>query len=249
MLSNERIKVTRRTIEYKDGDTVLEGYLSFEETNGKRPLVLIAHDWSGRRQFANETAHYIAELGYVGFAVDMYGKGVVGEDGNVELNASLMNPLAGDRAALRKRMLAALNAGLQLPQVDSSKVAAMGFCFGGMCVLELARAGADVNGVASIHGILTAGDAPNKKIKAKVLCLHGHDDPLVPPEQVLEFESEMTAADVDWQLHAYGQTMHAFTNPAANNPDSGVQFSGRAQKRAYINLEHFFEEVFLFSPD
>tara|TARA_B100000780_G_scaffold275473_1_gene242113 strand:- start:3551 stop:4273 length:723 start_codon:yes stop_codon:yes gene_type:complete len=236
------------TVDYKDGDTVLEAYISYDDSadsDEKKPLILIAHDWSGRRQFATETADTMAELGYVGFAVDMYGKGVFGEDGNVDLNSSLMNPLANDRAALRRRMLAALKAGLELPQVDSSKVAAMGFCFGGMCVLELARAGAKVRGVVSIHGLLTAGDVANEEIKAKVLCLHGHDDPMVPPEQVLAFETEMTGANVDWQLHAYGQTLHAFTNPRANNPKFGAQYSDRAKRRAYLNLESFFEEVLL----
>lgn len=234
------------TIDYMDGDTPLEAYVSYEKpgiSQEKRPLILIAHDWSGRRQFATDTADYIAGLGYVGFAVDMYGKGVFGEDGNVELNSSLMNPLANDRVTLRRRMLAALKVGVELPQVDSTKVAAMGFCFGGMCVLELARAGASVRGVVSIHGILAAGDLANEEIKAKVLCLHGHDDPMVPPQQVLAFETEMTAGNVDWQLHAYGQTLHAFTNPMANNPKFGAQYSDRAKKRAYSNLELFFNEV------
>lgn len=237
----------RKTLDYKDGDTVLEAYLCYEDIDERRPLVLIAHDWSGRRQFATETAEYVAELGYVGMALDMYGKGIFGEEGNIDLNSSLMNPLANDRGALRRRILAALEAGKRLPQVDSGKTAAMGFCFGGMCVLELARAGAEVNGVISIHGILSAGDIDNKKIRAKVLCLHGHDDPLVSPRQVLDFETEMTKANVDWQIHTYGQTMHAFTNPEANNPKGGVQYNNRSKTRAYLNLELFLEESLFFS--
>ena len=120
----------------------------------------------------------------------------------------------------------------------------MGYCFGGMCVLELARSGADVLGVVSIHGILSPGDVPNEEGKAKMLCLHGHDDPMVPPEQVLAFETEMNEAGVDWQVHAYGQTMHAFTNPTANNPDFGTVYSEVAEKRTYQSLANFLEEIF-----
>jgi dienelactone hydrolase len=155
-----------------------------------------------------------------------------------------MNPLAEDRELLRQRIKAALVAGRNIPQVDASRVAAIGYCFGGMCVLELARSGADISGVVSIHGIFAPGDVPNEEIKAKVLCLHGHDDPMVPPEQVLEFETEMNQAGVDWQMHVYGGTMHAFTNPAANNPDFGTVYNEVAQKRAYQSLANFLDELF-----
>ena len=155
-----------------------------------------------------------------------------------------MNPYASDRGLLRQRITAGLTAARNLPQTDATKVAAIGYCFGGMCVLELARGGADISGVVSIHGILAAGDTANEAIEAKVLCLHGHDDPLVPPEQVLAFENEMTAAEADWQLHAYGGTMHAFTNPAANNPDFGTVYNAAAQQRAYQSLDNFLGELF-----
>lgn len=231
-------------IEYHDGETVLEGYLAYEETDTQKPLVLVSHDWSGRRQFACDAAERIAALGYVGFALDMYGKGVFGSDTDTEVNAALMNPLAEDRAVLRQRIRAALVAGRNIPQVDATRVAAMGYCFGGMCVLELARSGADVLGVVSIHGILAPGNTPIETVKAKVLCLHGHDDPMVPPDQVLAFETEMTAANVDWQLHAYGGTLHAFTNPGANNPDFGTLYNEVAEQRAYQTLANFLEEIF-----
>ncbi|HBW84111.1 MAG TPA: carboxymethylenebutenolidase, partial [Gammaproteobacteria bacterium] len=159
-------------------------------------------------------------------------------------NAALMGPFAADRGLLRQRIRAALVAGRNVPQVDPTRVAAMGYCFGGMCVLELARSGADVLGVVSIHGILAAGDVENEQIKAKVLCLHGHDDPMVPPEQVMAFETEMTEAGADWQLHAYGSTMHAFTNPAANNPEFGTVYSAIADQRCYQSLKNFFAEIF-----
>lgn len=231
-------------IDYKDGKNQLEGYLAYNKSDSPQPVVLIAHDWSGRRAFACEAAERIAAMGYVGFALDMYGKGIFGADGDTVGNAALMNPLATDRALLRQRINAALSAVRQLPQVDSSKIAAMGYCFGGMCVLELARSGADISGVISIHGIFAPGDVANEKIRAKVLCLHGHDDPMVPPEQVLAFEKEMTQAYVDWQVHVYGDTLHAFTNPAANNADFGTVYKEIAANRAYQSVANFLKEIF-----
>lgn len=234
-----------QTIEYQDGDTILEGYIAWDDSiSGPRPAVLVGHDWTGRRDFATGKAEEMARLGYVGFALDMYGKGVFGADGDVEGNTALMGPLAGDRAALRARMMAALEVVRGLDVVDASKVGAMGYCFGGMCVLELARAGADVGGVISIHGIFSPGDVPNEKITAKVLCLHGQDDPMVPPEQVLDFENEMSAAGADWQVHAYGGTMHAFTNPHANDPGFGTVYNPVADKRATQSIQNFFDEIF-----
>ena len=234
----------KELIDYNDGSAELEAFVACEETDSPKPLVLVVHDWSGRREFACKAAERVAGMGYVGMAVDMYGKGVFGSDGDVELNSSLMDPFASDRAMLRDRIRAALEAGRNLSQVDASKVAAMGYCFGGMCVLELARSGADVAGVISIHGIFSPGDIPNKEIKAKILCLHGHEDPMVPPDQVLAFETEMTKAGADWQVHAYGNTMHAFTNPAANNPDFGTMYDEVAERRTYQALANFLDEIF-----
>ncbi len=233
-----------KTIDYQDGDTQLEGYLAYNETGAPLPAVLVAHDWSGRREFACKAAERVAAMGYAGFALDMYGKGIIGRDGDTEGNAALMNPYASDRVLLRQRINAALNAVRELPQVDAARIAAMGYCFGGMCVLELARSGADVTGVISIHGIFAPGNAANEEITAKVLCLHGHDDPMVPPEQVLAFEKEMTDAGVDWQIHIYGDTMHAFTNPVANNPDFGTVYKEKAAKRAYQSVANFLDELF-----
>jgi len=233
-----------QTFDYQDGETLLEAYVAYKDTGVPKPAVLIAHDWSGRREFACKTAERLAALGYVGFALDMYGKGIYGKDGDIEGNGALIAPLTSDRSLLRQRINAALQAVRSLPQVDASRIAAMGFCFGGMCVIELARSGADVQGVISIHGIFATGNVPNQTISAKVLCLHGHDDPMVPPEQVLAFEQEMTRAGVDWQIHIYGGTMHAFTNPVANNPDFGTVYSEKAANRAYQSVANFLEELF-----
>lgn len=236
-------------VEYRDGDVVLEAYVAYDESiTGKRPCVLVAHDWTGRRDYACAGAERMAELGYVGFALDVYGKGVFGKDDDAQFNTALMMPFVNDRALLRRRMLAALTAAQNLSQVDDSNIAAMGYCFGGMSVLELARSGALVKGVCSIHGLLGQGDVANKSIRAKVLCLHGHDDPMVKPDQVLAFEQEMTAAQVDWQVHVYGGTKHAFTNPAANNPDFGTVYSQTATRRAEKALANFFNELFVELP-
>ncbi|MBX3616950.1 dienelactone hydrolase family protein [Nitrosomonas sp.] len=233
-----------QTIDYHDGGMMLEGYVAYHDTGAPKPAVLVSHDWSGRRELACKGAERIADMGYVGFALDMYGKGIFGADGDADRNGALMMPFVQDRVLLRRRINAALHAVRQLPQVDASKVAAMGYCFGGLCVLELARSGADVKGVISIHGILAPGDAPNETITAKVLCLHGHDDPMVPPEQVLAFETEMASSNVDWQVHVYGGTMHAFTNPKANNPSFGTVYKEIAANRAYRSIENFLGEVF-----
>lgn len=232
------------TIDYQDGHTTLEGFVAYSESSIPKPAVLIAHDWSGRRAFACQAAERVAAMGYIGFALDMYGKGIVGADGDVVGNSALMTPLAADRALLRQRINAALHTVRELPIVDATKIAAMGYCFGGMCALELARSGADVRGVVSIHGIFAPGNVANKKITAKVLCLHGHDDPMVPPEQVLAFETEMTDAGVDWQVHIYGGTMHAFTNPVANNPGFGTVYKEAAANRAYQSIANFLDEIF-----
>lgn len=237
--------IISNTIGYMDGDVQLEAFFAFDDAlSGRRPAVLINHAWGGRDEFVAEKARKLAELGYVGFALDMYGKGILGS--GPEENARLMQPFMADRALLQKRIQAALYAVKQLPWVDDSKIAAIGFCFGGLCVLDLARTGADIKGVVSFHGLLGAPDnTRGTAIKAKVLALHGHDDPMVSPEQVLAFEQEMTEAGADWQVHTYGHTMHAFTNPVANDPDFGTVYQADADRRSWQAMQNFLAELFL----
>jgi len=236
--------IVSNTIGYLDGDVLLEAYFAFDDAiTERRPAVLISHAWGGRDDFVAEKANKLAELGYVGFALDMYGKGVLGN--SPEQNSKLMQPFMADRGLLQKRIKAALYAVRLLPWVDDSKIAAMGFCFGGLCVLDLARAGADLKGVVSFHGLLGAPDnLVTNSIKAKVLALHGHDDPMGSVEQVLAFEQEMTKAGADWQLHTYGHTMHAFTNPKANDPAFGTVYQANADKRSWLAMKNFLAEVF-----
>ncbi len=227
-----------------DGDVLLEAFFAFDDALiGRRPAVLINHTWVGRDEFVAEKAIKLAELGYVGFAVDMYGKGVLGT--SPEQNSALMQPFMDDRLLLQKRIQAALYAVKLLPWVDDHNVAAIGFCFGGLCVLDLARSGSDLKGVVSFHGLLGAPGHPvAKPIKAKVLALHGHDDPLATPDQVLAFEQEMTLAGVDWQLQCYGHTAHAFTNPLANDPDHGMVYRAQADSRSWLAMKNFLAEIF-----
>jgi dienelactone hydrolase len=208
-----------------------------------RPAVLISHAWGGRDHFVAEKARMLAALGYVGFALDVYGKGISGS--SKEENAKLMQPFMEDRAKLQQRMKAALTALTQLPQVDSHKIAAIGFCFGGLCVLDLARTGVALQGVVSFHGLLGMPEnTKGNKIKAKILALHGRDDPMVPPEQVHAFQEELTQAAADWQFVTYGHTVHAFTNPVANDPDFGTVYHADADRRSWQAMKNFFAEIF-----
>ena len=236
--------IISNTVDYLDDGDVLEGFFAYDDClSGIRPVVLIQHAWAGRDEFVSEKAKALAALGYLAFAADMYGKGIRGK--SHDENGKLMQPFMLDRAKLQKRMRAALATVKLMPWADNARVAAMGFCFGGLCVLDLARTGVDIRGVVSFHGLLMPPDnIPQPKIKAKVLALHGHDDPMVPPEQVLAFQTEMTQADVDWQMHVYGGTMHAFTNPVANDPSFGTVYQSIADKRSWQAMQNFFAEIF-----
>ena len=238
------MSVQSNTIDYLDGDVLLEGYFAYDDAiQGTRPVVLIHHAWGGRDEFVAEKARQLAAMGYLAFAADVYGKGVQGQ--SREQNAQLMQPYMQDRGKLQQRLLAALANVKLLPWADNDRVAAIGFCFGGLCALDLARTGADLRGVVSFHGLLMSPEnIPHPQIKAKVLVLHGHDDPMATPDQVRALQSELTAAGVDWQQHLYGGTMHAFTNPVANDPAFGTVYLERADKRAWLAMQNFFTEIF-----
>mgnify|MGYP002133013334 CR=1 FL=1 len=233
-------------IEYECDNLTMEGFLAIGESHlSKQPLVLVVHDWSGQRAFAQEKAKYFAKQGFVGFAVDLYGKGKRGSDTDNSLNQSLLNELLQDRNVIIARLQAALDYCLQLAMVDAQKVMAIGFCMGGMGVLDFARSGADIHGVISIHGILGAPqNAVANKINAKVLVLQGHEDKLANPQQILEFETEMTNKQVDWQLHLFGNAAHAFTNPKADDKSAGLLFDPLANARTWELVRNFTTEIF-----
>lgn len=238
------MSVQTRLVEYKDGDTLLEGVLAWDDSSdAARPGVLVAHAWRGRSEFEDRKATELAALGYTAFALDLYGKGVRGS--SVEENSALMQPFLDDRAMLRQRLLLSLGVLREQREVDASNVSAIGFCFGGLCVLDIARSGEDLAGVVSFHGLLGApADAADAPIKARVLVLHGWDDPMAPPEQVLALSQELSMRNADWQLHAYGNTLHAFTNPAANDRSLGTVYDPAADQRSWTAMRNFLDELF-----
>jgi dienelactone hydrolase len=231
-------------LEYSHGNAVLEGYLAYDDSAaGKRPGVLIIHDWMGVGPFSRGIADRLASMGYVALAADIYGKGIRPADG-AEAGA-LSGKWKSDRAALRARARAGLDALLARPEVDHERVAVIGYCFGGTTALELARSGAPVAGTVSFHGTLDTPDrADGRTIRGKILILQGSDDPAAPPDQRLAFEEEMKKAGVDWQFHVYGGAVHAFTNPAAgNDPSKGAAYDEKADRRSWEAMKLFFGEI------
>ena len=245
MTSMARAELHTETIEYKQGDTVMEGYLAYDTANtGKRPGIVVVHDWMGQGKYSKFRADELAKLGYVAFAADIYGKGV--RPSNPKEASEQAGKFKSDRALLRSRVQAALDTLKSQPQVDTSHLAAIGYCFGGTTVLELARSGADVAGVVSFHGGLdtpTPDDAKN--IKGHVLVLHGADDPHVTAKDVSSFEDEMRKAGVDWEVVLYSNAVHSFTNPAAGNDNSkGAAYNAKADARSWEAMKAFFAEIF-----
>jgi dienelactone hydrolase len=239
--------IRERMVAYEHGGSIFEGFLATDDT-GQTPApgVMIVHAWGGRDEFVANKAKAMTAFGYTGFAIDLYGKGIRGS--NPEENSKLMAPLLEDRSLLQARLRASLETMQSLPEVDANRIAAMGFCFGGLCVLDLARIGADIRGVISFHGLFNPpGNTKGMKIKAKVLVLHGRDDPMVPVDSVIALEQELTDAGADWQLHAYGHTQHAFTNPEANHPDRGTVYNPDADRRSWISMQNFLDEVLKFN--
>lgn len=238
-------KVVTRVVEYRQGDTILEGYLGYDDTvTGKRPGVLVVHEWTGLGPYVQKRVQQLAGMGYVAFGADIYGKGV--RPGTPKDAAAVAGKYKGDRQLMRDRVLAGLAELRRQPQVDTSRVAAIGYCFGGTTVLELARSGADVQGVVSFHGGLdTPMPAKAGQIRAKVLVLHGADDPFVPPAQVAAFQDEMRTAGADWQMVYYSSAVHSFTNPeAGNDPKKGTAYNERADRRSWEAMKLFFAEIF-----
>jgi dienelactone hydrolase len=237
--------IKTETVEYKEGNTTLEGVLVYDDSiASKRPGILIAHQWKGLTDYERKRAEMLAQMGYVAFAADIYGKGVRPADPKAA--GEMAGKYKADRDLLRRRVQAGLDQLRKSRGVDPQKIAAIGYCFGGTTVLELARSGANVAGVVSFHGALatpTPDDAKN--IKGKVLACHGADDPFVPPAEVNGFEEEMRKAKVDWELIAYGNSVHSFTDWNAGNDNSkGAAYNEKADKRSWEAMTDFFNEVF-----
>lgn len=238
-------KLKTQSIEYKDGDATLEGYLAYDENiTGKRPAVLVVHEWKGINDYIKNRTDELAKMGYVAFAPDIYGKGIRPTT-NQEAGAQA-GKYKSDRALMRSRVNAGFTVLRNNELADLNKTAAIGYCFGGTTVLELARSGTALNGFVSFHGGL---DSPKpedgKNIKGKVLILHGADDPTISPEDMTNFQNEMKTNAVDWQMVYYGGAVHAFSNPdSGNNKASGSAYNENAAKKSWEDMKEFFSEIF-----
>lgn len=232
-------------VEYRHGEAVLEGDLVYDDAvQVPQPGILVVHEWMGLGDYTKRRAKQLAELGYVALAADMYGKGVYAKDH--EEAAKLSGALQSDREAMRGRILAALEVLKSFPRVDASRVGAIGYCFGGMTVLELARSGADVDAVVSFHAPLqTPSPAQPGAIKAKILVCHGAEDPHVTQEQVKAFEQEMRQAVADYRLIQFPGAVHSFTVPEAGDDSStGVAYHQEADRRSWEAMVQLFNAVF-----
>lgn len=235
--------IKTKPVEYMDGQQKCVGYLAWDETYADpKPCVIVSHAWGGLDGFSEDKAIQMAAMGYVGFALDNYGDGALPETD--EDKQALMMPLKDDRKALLKRLKAGVKAAGDLDEVDQDNMAVMGFCFGGLCALDLARSGADLKAAISFHGLLDAPDLPKKKIKAKVLVAHGWDDPMVPPQQVLDLGNELKKAGCEWQLLAFGQTTHAFMVPDADSGDGMLKYNPESERRAWAATLELLDTIF-----
>ena len=238
-------EIRNQPIEYRDGPTVLEGYLAYDDaTEDLRPGVLIAPEWWGLDDYPKHRAQQLARMGYVAFAIDMYGKGNVTND--PQQAGQWMAPFVKDRSLMRRRAQAGLDVLMGQKYVDPKRVGAIGYCFGGTVALELARSGAPLNGVISFHGGLgrTTDEGPDK-ITAKVLICQGGDDPLAPVSALPSFMDEMKLANADYQVNVYSGAQHAFTNPAADSRHiPGIAYNAQADKRSWMAMDDFFAEIF-----
>ncbi|MBP7526984.1 MAG: dienelactone hydrolase family protein [Syntrophorhabdaceae bacterium] len=236
--------VRTQTITYSQDSVTLEGYLAYDDRiTGKRPGILVVHEWKGISAYEKMRVEQLASMGYVAFAADIYGKGV--RPTTTEEASRTAGIYRGNRQLLRARALAGLKALKEFRYTDPSRVAAIGYCFGGTTVLELARGNAEVAGVVSFHGGLDTPNPATGPVKPQVLVLTGADDPGVPPAQRLAFEEEMRAAGANWQMNIYSGAVHAFTNPAAgSNPSTGAAYNEKADKRSFADMKLFFSELF-----
>lgn len=240
-----RAEIVSETIEYTQDGTIMEGYLAYDSSiDGLRPGVLVVHEWKGLNDYARMRARMLAELGYIAFACDIYGKGVRPQ--SISAAAEQSGKYKGNRELLRARVNAGLKVLRENKLSDDNRLAAIGYCFGGTTVLELARSGADIDGVVSFHGGLDSPDPDaGKNIKCRVLVCHGADDPYESSEDLSAFQNEMRQGNVDWQMNFYGNAVHGFTNPeAGDDHESGYAYTESADKRSWRDMKIFFNEIF-----
>ncbi len=235
---------------YSADKSELFGHFYYNPAAEKKPAIIIAHAWYGLDAFAKQKAEYLASLGYVAFAADVYGHNKLAKTD--EEARALMGPLFLDRHVMQKRIIAAYDTVVQHAAVDATRIGIIGFCFGGLVAIELLRSGTPIKGAVSFHGVLAnekeghrAKTVPIAKgIKGSLLMLHGHDDPLVSQQDILQIQTELTEAKVDWQMNIYGGTSHAFTNPEAHDIKNGLIYNKQTADRAWSAMRSFFSEIF-----
>ena len=240
-------EIREEIVEFHEGEQRLEAKAFVPAGESLRASVLVAHTWAGRGDFECGQARALAELGYVGFAADLFGDGRVGA--SPEENRANLDGMLADRDLLQRRLRVNLDAMKAMSAVASEATAAVGYCFGGLCVLDMARGGLDVRGVVGFHGLVDPPPAgteagSGRAIEAKVLLCNGAKDPWVPRDKLAALEDELTAAGADWQIHQYGGAMHAFTNPSANSPDAGALYDEVVARRAWRSMTDFLGDLF-----
>lgn len=235
--------IRRVTVHEGPGGIFESMVVSDDSTGALRPGILLFANALGTKEADFAYAEKVSALGYTVFVADIYGQGKRASRDDADMGR-YMNVLNTDRALLRDRLQAAHAMLKSLPEADASRTAAIGFCFGGKCVLDLARSGADITGGVSFHGIYDAPPFPNAAIRAKLLVCHGWDDPLAPPEATVALANELTQAGCDWQIHAYGNTGHAFSDQAVNMPEKGLAYNPDADRRSFRSMRDFLGDLF-----
>lgn len=239
-------KVVSQPLSYMHDGATLEGYLAYDDAvSGKAPGVLVVHEWWGLNDYVRSRAEELARMGYVAFALDMYGKGKSTE--HPDQAAAWMKEINANMDQWLKRAMAGLQVLKKQPQVDTARLAAIGYCFGGATVQVLAYGGADLKGVVSFHGSLIPPSAEQAgRTQAKILICHGAKDPMNAPETLTPYANAMNASTIDWQLIVYGGTRHSFTNPDADKRGmAALAYNPSADKRSWQHMTYFFNEVLL----
>lgn len=242
MISTANAEIVSKAVDYTVDGTELQGFIYYDDAmTGKRPGVLVIHEWWGLNDYPKTRAEMLAKMGYVAFAADMYGKGITTTD--PKKAAELSGQVKG-KPVMRERVRAGLEQLLKNDYVDPKRVAAIGYCFGGTTVLELAYSGADIAGVVPFHGGLTI-PGPDDVIKTRILILHGAADDFIKPKTIKELHETLHERKTDWQMIYYGGAVHAFTNPGADKAGiNGVAYDEKADKRSWAHMKLFFDEIF-----
>jgi len=235
--------IVRQVIVHTQDGAPFESMIVAEEAGGERPGILLFPNVLGTKEADFAYAERVAALGHAVLVADVFGQGKSTSRSDPDMGR-YMGELNADRAMMRDRVHAAHATLKALPQVDAGQTAAIGFCFGGKCVLDLARSGADIAGGVSFHGVYDAPPFPNARIAAKLRICHGWDDPIAPPDATVARARELTDAGCDWQIHAYGHAGHAFTDHAINMPDKGLAYNEDADRRSFRAMTNFLEELF-----